>query len=70
MLLKLFRDVYKTGVIPNDNKVNKTLTVPGKLGADKCKNYRTIGLTTYAFRILTRICRRIEQTIEISFNEN
>ena len=32
ILFKLVCDVYKTGDIPNDYKVNKTVTIPKKVG--------------------------------------
>ena len=50
--------MYETGKIPNDYKVNKTVTVPKKVGADKCKNYYTISLTTHASKIITTIIYR------------
>ena len=63
--------MYKTGDIPNDYKVNKTVTIPKTIGADKCENYRTIGLTTHASKIPTTIIyERIEQTIESSLEED
>ena len=63
--------MYETGVIPNDFNVNKTVTIPKKVRADKCENYRTISLTIHASKILTTIIyRRIEQTIESSLDED
>ena len=47
ILFKLICDVYETGDIPNDYKVNKTVTIPKKVGADKCENYRTISPTAH-----------------------
>ena len=55
ILFKLNCDRYETGVIPNDYKVYKTITVPKKVESDKCENYRTISLTTHASKILTTI---------------
>ena len=61
ILFKLVFDVHETGDILNDHKVNKTVTIPKKVGADKCEDYRTISLTTHASKILT--------TLGIPFNE-
>ena len=68
---KLICDMYETGDIPNDYKVNITVTIPKIVGSDNCENYRTISLTTYASKIPTTIIyRRLEQTIEISFEKD
>ena len=70
-LFKLVCDLYKTGDIPNDYKINKTVTIPKKVEADKCKKYRTISLTTHASKIPTTIVyRKLKQTIESSLDEN
>ena len=54
-----------------DYKVNKTVTIPKKVAKDKCENYRTISLTTHSSKIFTTIIyRRLEQTIEISLDED
>ena len=71
ILFKLFCDLDETDVIPNNFDVNKTVTIPKKVGTDKCKNNRTISLTTLASKILTTIIyRRMEETIEISLDED
>ena len=71
MLFRLVYDMYETDDIPNDQKVNKSVTIPKKVGADKCENYRTISLTTHASKILTTIIyRRLEQTIGNSFGKD
>ena len=44
--------MYEIGDIPNDYKVNKTVTILEKVRADKCKNYHTISLTTHASKII------------------
>ena len=63
--------MYETGDIPNDYKVKKTVTIPKKVEADKCENYRTIGLTTHASKIPTTIVyRKLKQTIESSLDED
>ena len=57
--------------ISNDYKVNKTVTMPKKVGAEKCENYRNISLTTHASKILTAIIyRRVGQTIESYLDED
>ena len=62
--------MFETDDVPNDYKVNKTVTIPKRIGVDKCEDYRTISLTTHAFKILTAIIyRRLEQTIESSLDE-
>ena len=53
MLFKLVCDMYEMGDIPNDCKVNKTVTIPKKVKVDKCENYHTISLMTHASKILT-----------------
>ena len=71
VLFKLVCDMCETGVIRNDFNVNKTVTIPKKVGAYECENYRTIGLTTHASTILTTIVsRRIKQTVESSLVED
>ena len=61
----------ETGEIPNDYEVNKTITIPRKVGKNKCENYRTVSLTTHAFKILTTIIyRKIEQTKGSSLDED
>ena len=45
--------MYEMGDIPNDCKVNKTVTIPKKVKVDKCENYHTISLMTHASKILT-----------------
>ena len=64
--------MYETGTISNDYKFNKTVTVPKKVGADKCETYRTtMCLTTHASKIpTTTIYRRIKQAIRNSFDED
>ena len=51
---KLIRDMYETGDITNDYKVEISVTtsIPKQVRADKCKYYRTICLTTHASKIL------------------
>ena len=41
-----------------------------KIAANKCENYHTISLTTYASKILTAKIYRIEQTIESFLDED
>ena len=64
--------MYEAGDIPNDYKVEKTVTIPKKVGSDKCENYRTTSLTTHASKILTTIIiyTGLEQTIESSLDED
>ena len=38
--------MYEAGDIPNDYMVNKTVTVPKKVRANECENYRTISFIT------------------------
>ena len=47
--------MYETRSITNDFKVRKTVTIPKKVVADKCENYRTISLTIHASKFLTII---------------
>ena len=66
-LFKLVCDMYETGDIPNDYKVNKTVTIDKKEGADKCENYRT----AHASKVMTTIIyRRLEQAIESLLDED
>ena len=71
MLFTLVCDLYEIGETPTDFKVNKTVTMPKKVGLDKCENYITISLTKHTSKILTTIMHRtIEQTIENSIGED
>ena len=71
IIFKSVCDMYETGVIPNDFKLNRIVTIPRKVGADKCENYRTISLITHESKILDTInYRRIEQAIESSLDED
>ena len=52
-------------------KVNKTVTIPKKVGTDIRENYRIISLTTHASQVLTTIIyRRMEQTIGSSLDKD
>ena len=40
ILFKFYMYMYETDVIPNDFNVNKTVTIPKKVGSDNCETYR------------------------------
>jgi hypothetical protein len=64
-LYKLTCRIYEEGKVPKDFKKSAIITIPKKIGADVCENYRTVSLLSHASKILTRIIyKRLENRVE------
>lgn len=70
-LFELVVEMYDTGIIPKDFEKNIVVPIPKKVGADNCKDFRTLCLTTHSSKILCRIIKnKIEKVAENILGED
>lgn len=56
---KLISSMYETAKIPEGFRKNIIVTLPKKVGADKCRSFRTFNLVPHVQKILTTVTYRI-----------
>ena len=68
IVVKICKDIYRTGHLPEDLKHSSFIKIPKKSDAQECSDHRTISLMSHMIKIilkiiLTRIERKIEDEI-------
>lgn len=70
-IFKITKLIYKTGQIPNDFKITKTVTLPKKTNTLKCEEHRTLSLISQASKIILKIIQnRIRSKIEDNLSDD
>uniref|UniRef100_A0A8D8LPD3 Craniofacial development protein 2 n=1 Tax=Cacopsylla melanoneura TaxID=428564 RepID=A0A8D8LPD3_9HEMI len=69
-LVKLINEVYKTGIIPDDWLKSTFITLPKKLNAQNCNEFRTISLMSHVIKVVLRVIHsRIYEKCEEGISE-
>lgn len=70
ILVKLFNQIYKSGVIPKEWLVSTFICLPKKVNARECSDHRTISLMSHTLKLLLKIIHnRIYQKLDMDIGE-
>jgi hypothetical protein len=69
ILVKLFNSIYTSGKIPQEWLLSTFVTIPKKINAKQCSDYRTISLMSHVLKIFLKIIHsRVHRKLEMDIN--